>query len=95
MPAKLAVLYCALAAAWLPSAAAQQPARNHPADPDVRVPATQYHSAFSGYRPLRDEAVAPWRELNDEVARVGGHLGIVRSQAPAKNPSGHVHGAPK
>lgn len=95
MPAKLAVLYCALAAAWLPSAAAQQATRSHPADPAVRVPAPKYQSAFSGYRPLREEPVAPWREVNDEVARIGGHLGIVRGQAPAQGQSGHVHGAPK
>ena len=95
MSAKLAVLYCALAAAWLPSAAAQQAARNHPADPAARVPAPQYHSAFGGYRPLRDEPVAAWREVNDEVARIGGHLGIVRGQAPVKGQSGHAHGAPK
>jgi hypothetical protein len=25
---------------------------------------------------LRDDALAPWREINDEVARIGGHMGM-------------------
>lgn len=43
----------------------------------------QYQSAFIGYQPFLDEKLIPWREVNDEAARVGGHLGIFRSDAYA------------
>ncbi|MBX3652301.1 MAG: hypothetical protein KF771_13105 [Burkholderiales bacterium] len=86
MQAKFAVLCCALAAAWLQPAAAQQGKRSHPADPAVVVPAPAYASAFAGYRPLGDEKPGPWRELNDEVARIGGHIGILRGTAPGPKP---------
>jgi hypothetical protein len=68
----------AVLAALAPHAAAQQPAsRPHPADPAAPVPAMRYESAFSGYSSFREEPLAPWRNVNDEVARVGGHIGIV------------------
>lgn len=79
------------AALLLPVAAfAQQPvARTNPAAADAAVPAVKYESAFAGYTPYRDEKLAPWREVNDEVARVGGHIGIVGG-------AGHAgHGAAK
>jgi hypothetical protein len=87
MQAKLAVLFCALAAAWLPSAAAQQAARGNPADPAARVPAPQYSSAFTGYQALRDEPPLAWQSANDEVARVGGHLGILRAAPTPARPA--------
>jgi hypothetical protein len=83
MQPKFAVLYCALAAAWLSPAAAQQSARSHPADPAVAVPAVTYTSAFTGYQPLGTEKTGPWRELNDEVGRAGGHVGILRGSGTA------------
>ena len=43
----------------------------------------QYQSAFEDYRPFKDEPVASWREMNREVARVGGHAGVLKSDAPA------------
>lgn len=104
MQSRFAVLCCACAAFWLPPAAAQQQAAAaHPADPRALVPPPQYSSAFNSYRPFRDEKPGPWREINDEVARVGGHLGIFRSSAPAAqgatpatNPhAGHHPGATK
>ena len=70
-------------AALPPIAAAQQQARPRPADPAAPVPAVRYESAFSGYRAFRDEPLAPWRDVNEEVARAGGHVGIV---------GGAVHG---
>jgi hypothetical protein len=80
---------CALAvlAALAPQAAAQPAApKPHPADPAAPVPVVKYESAFAGYRGFREEPLAPWRDVNDEVARIGGHIGIMRgagSQAPA------------
>jgi len=63
--------------------AAAQPAALHPdpADPGAPAPMLQYESAFKGYRSFRDTPLAPWRDVNDEVARVGGHVGILRSQS--------------
>ena len=59
--------------AWLPGSAPAQP---HPADPQATTPPAAYRSAYEGYRPLRDQKPASWRDANNEVARVGGHLGI-------------------
>lgn len=103
MQLKFAILCCACSAFWLSPVAAQQQAAGHPADPQALVPPPQHASAFNGYRPFRDEKPGPWREINDEVARVGGHLGIFRSNAPAAqgaapatNPhAGHHPGATK
>jgi len=83
MQPKTAVLYCALAAAGLSPAAAQQPARSHPANPAAAVPAVTHASAFDGYRPFANEKPGAWRELNDDVARIGGHVGILRGDTPA------------
>ena len=52
-----------------------------PAMPDVPVPAAKYESAFAGYRPFHEEKIASWRELNDEVGKVGGHIGMFRGAA--------------
>jgi hypothetical protein len=53
------------------------------APPETAAPAAQYRSAFEGYRSYRDEPVADWRSVNDDVARAGGHIGIMRGAAPA------------
>ena len=69
--------YAALAA-LAPHAAAQQPATQpHPADPAAPAPAVKYESAFADYRGFREEPLAPWRGVNAEAARAGGHAGIV------------------
>ena len=71
-------LFIAFAAftAFAPSAIAQQPVAPNPADPGAKVPAVKYESAFAGYAPYREEKLAPWREVNDEVGKVKGHVGI-------------------
>lgn len=59
-------------------------------DATVNVPAPAYQSAFQDYRSFREEPLADWRRLNEEVGRVGGHLGIFGGAA------GHGgHAAPK
>ena len=64
-------------AALAPLAAAQQQLRPHPADAEVPVPNVKYESPFSGYVSYREQDIAPWRDANDEVSKVGGHTGIV------------------
>ncbi len=51
------------------------------ADANARVPDTQYRSAFTGYQPFREQKLAPWRELNDDVHKAGGHIGIMGGAA--------------
>lgn len=67
----------------MPLLASAQPAdkRPDPLDPGSEKPAAIYQSAFSGYQSLQEAAEPPdaqWRAVNDEVARVGGHVGIFR-----------------
>lgn len=71
-----ALLFCAAALTPLAVTAQQSTKVLSPADSGVAVPAMKYESAFASYLPFRDEKLAPWREVNDEAARVGGHLGI-------------------
>jgi hypothetical protein len=77
MQFKFAVLlYYAVALTPLAVLAQQPPAKSHPAVPGAAVPAVNYESAFAGYTPYRDEKLVSWRDVNDEAARVGGHIGI-------------------
>ncbi|HYH41010.1 MAG TPA: hypothetical protein VD867_03420 [Burkholderiales bacterium] len=46
------------------------------------APVAEYRSAFESYRAYREEPIADWRAVNEDVARAGGHIGIMRS-APA------------
>lgn len=49
-----------------------------PTDPSAPAPRVTYNSAFEGYHGHREEPPADWRAVNDEVGRVGGHIGIFR-----------------
>jgi hypothetical protein len=71
-----ALLFCAAALTPLAVTAQQSTKVLSPADSGVAVPAMKYESAFASYLPFRDEKLAPWRAVNDDAARVGGHLGI-------------------
>jgi hypothetical protein len=89
------VRYCnsalCIAALALPAAHAQQRTTAPPAaaDAEARVPQTQYNSAFTGYQPFHEQKLAPWRELNDEVHKAGGHIGIF-GNAPTPPSAGHA-----
>ena len=78
------MLFAVLSAMSL-SAAAQHATPSRPDDPDATVPVVPYESALNGYVKFREETLGPWRELNEEVARVGGHAGVLRGPE-------HVHG---
>ena len=70
-----------LAALAAGPATAQIPARPDPTNPAARVPAPPYRSAFEGFRRLEETPRPGWREANDEAARIGGHIGVLREQA--------------
>jgi hypothetical protein len=55
----------------LPGAAAPAGMRD-PGDPRAIVPPAAYVSAFRRYRPNADVEVGAWRDLNDNVGRIGG-----------------------
>jgi hypothetical protein len=70
-------------------AIAQQKPTSGPTDPAAPVPQAKYESAFTGYVPYREQDLAAWREANDEVARIGGHIRMFGA-------GGHAgHGAAK
>jgi hypothetical protein len=69
------VFSASLLALALP-AAAQKSGATAPADA-AKVPPARYESVFSEYKGFKEPALAPWREVNEEVARAGGHVGIV------------------
>jgi len=85
------------------SVAAQQKPRPDPADPAAPTAPGTYRSAFEGYRPFADAEVERWREANEEMQRLGGHVGHVpgaltprAAPAPAAKPPAHAdHGGRK
>ena len=89
----LSVLLTALGTS---AAAAQTPF--NPRAPETKPPPVIYRSAFEEYRPYREPEIASWRAVNEEVARVGGHIGAMKnvekpetSQAEEKPTAGGHH----
>ncbi|MGE0559091.1 MAG: hypothetical protein AB7O69_12590 [Burkholderiales bacterium] len=76
MPSLFAALLFAAALAPLPVLAAQPSPASNPASPEAPVRQSTYESVFAGYQSYKDEKPASWREVNDEVGRVGGQAGI-------------------
>lgn len=74
------IYWIALAALAAGAASAQTGARPDPADPQARAPAPPYQSAFEGFKRLEDAPRPSWRDANEEAARIGGHIGILREQ---------------
>ncbi len=85
----ICTLACTAAAQTSPSTAQ----RADPLDAAANVPAVVYESVF-GRRPRSEEAQAiPWREANDQVARIGGWRTYAReAQQPA--PAAAIPAAP-
>ncbi|MDY7579076.1 hypothetical protein RGU70_12155 [Herbaspirillum sp. RTI4] len=50
----------------------KKPLRPDPFSAELSVEAVPYRSAFTGYRPLRDEPVAAWKNSNDLTGKIGG-----------------------
>lgn len=42
-----------------------------------------YQSVFADYQSFQDEALHDWRKVNDEMGRLGGHMGHLGSNQPA------------
>lgn len=92
-----------IAVLWLaPSMALAQTATPSdpfgPTNPQMKGPPTTYQSVFDTRSSGPEET--PWRQANDEVGRLGGHVGQLReSEGPAAGtsaaaPAGHdMHGA--
>ena len=92
------------AATLMPAVALAQ--RPPAADPATAAPPPKYESAVSAYRAYHDQPVRNWAEVNEEVAKAGGHIGIMGGaaghgvqKAPAQAPLGQgqppVRGAPE
>jgi hypothetical protein len=62
--------------ACLLQAAPLMAAEFRPTDPAAPAPPAAYLPGFEGYKPFREEAIADWRGLNNEVKDIGGHAGI-------------------
>ncbi len=85
---------CALAMSVAGAAVAQNAPQTDPRDPKASAQPAEYRSAFADYRPYKEPEIADWRALNDEVGRVGGHLGIARGKKEAgkDKPKPPTHG---
>lgn len=70
-------------------AAAQADGRALPTDPQAPVPGVQYRSAFTDYRSFREPEAADWREVNEQMRALGGHMGHAgRGKPPARPQAG-------
>lgn len=73
----------------LPLAATAQdkPKPADPANPAEAVAPLLYESAFAGYQALSQPEQSPdknWRAINDEMGRLGGHVGHTKEAAAAR-----------
>lgn len=68
-------------------AGAQQKARPDPADPAAAAPAPAYDSVFRTYVPQREVKPAAWKDINDEMGRLGGHAGHTRDSVDPAAPA--------
>lgn len=68
-------------------ACAQQKARPDPADPAGAAPAPTYDSAYRTYVPQREVKPVAWRDINDEMGRLGGNTGHTRDSADPATPA--------
>lgn len=72
-----------LLAGFASTVAAHQTAPPDPTVATATVPRPVYESVFATYRPWMEPATGRWREANEEVRRLGGHAGHVKSAAKA------------
>lgn len=78
------IIIAALVAAPVAVASKEKSTPIDPADPAASSAQFQYESAFANYRQLPQEQEADgsvWRAANDEMAKLGGHGGHIKSSA--------------
>ncbi len=66
--------------------------------PSTHAPESQpaYRSAFADYRNFKDEPMGSWRETNDAMGRLGGHMGHASHPGmPASEPTQEKQGDTK
>lgn len=84
------VVWGAAAALGLAGAASAQSTATDPSHPGSFAPPLRYESAFTGYRPLGEDGVGQWRQVNDRVrdaaAERGGHAHAQGTGSPPKPP---------
>lgn len=86
--AACAAVVCVLAWGGYSHAQSAQPINPAgPADPALQAPAFRYDSPYSTYQRFEEQKPASWRTLNDEVERLGGHMGHVKDAAMKEPPS--------
>jgi hypothetical protein len=75
----------------LVAAAQDKTKKTDPANPDEAVPTAVYESAFKNYQPMKESSESPdkiWRAANDEVGRIGGHVGSIKEEtSPQESPA--------
>lgn len=75
----------AVTAAAMPAVLAQQAGRPVSSDPEAIVPPARYEQVFRDYVPYSEQKIAAWRDINDEAARIGGHVGSLRQSGFRSN----------
>lgn len=93
LPRTAAATLAALAAlsAW---------AQSNTTVPAERATPPEYRSVFEGYQRYSDQEIAPWRESNDTVGRIGGWRAYANEArgatgTPSNNPhAGHGSSSP-
>jgi len=73
-------LALAAAAIALIAGGAHAQSRPKPDDPTAPTAPLSYASSFAGYRTFDDVPLASWRGVNEEVDRIGGHVGVLRAE---------------
>lgn len=56
----------------------------------VSASAESYRSAFDDYKPMQDEVLLDWRQVNNEMSRLRGHMGHLDAKPSEPEPS-HQH----
>ena len=84
---RLMRFWAPLAAVACAACASPQPAHlRDPLTPQATIPAFRYESVFSTYRPAPDQGLGSWRAANDEMWRLGGHMGHIEGAAAPSVP---------
>lgn len=74
----------------LAATAQQKQSDANPADPAAPATAVAYESAFKTFRSPGDDNQTPdkvWRSANEDMRRLGGHVGHMKGEVPQPVPS--------